>query len=40
MPTALATVIALGERGGFTTFRNSLYNLRWGIADELLSATA
>ncbi len=36
MPTALATVIALAERGGFNSYRNSLYNLRWGIADELL----
>ncbi len=36
MPTALATVIALAERGGFNSFRNSLYNLRWGLADELL----
>jgi exopolyphosphatase / guanosine-5'-triphosphate,3'-diphosphate pyrophosphatase len=35
-PTALATVVALAEAGGFTAFRNSLYNLRYGVAAELL----
>ncbi len=36
-PAALATLIVLAEFGGFDTYRHSLYNLRWGIADELLS---
>lgn len=35
-PTALATLLALAELGGFDAYRNSLYNLRWGIADEAL----
>jgi exopolyphosphatase / guanosine-5'-triphosphate,3'-diphosphate pyrophosphatase len=35
-PTALATVIALAEIGGFAAYRNSLYNLRYGLADEAL----
>lgn len=35
-PTALATFIALAEIGGFNAFVNSLYNLRWGLASELL----
>jgi exopolyphosphatase/guanosine-5'-triphosphate,3'-diphosphate pyrophosphatase len=38
MPTALATIIAVAEVGGVDAYRNSLYNLRWGVADELLSA--
>lgn len=37
LPTALATVIAIAELGGIEAYRNSLYNLRWGIADELTS---
>lgn len=37
-PTALATVIALAEVGGFSAYRNSLYNLRFGLADETLPA--
>jgi exopolyphosphatase / guanosine-5'-triphosphate,3'-diphosphate pyrophosphatase len=36
-PTALATVIAVAEMGGLHAYRNSIYNLRWGIADEALS---
>jgi exopolyphosphatase/guanosine-5'-triphosphate,3'-diphosphate pyrophosphatase len=36
MPTALATLIALAEIGGIDAFTNSLYNLRWGVADEAL----
>ena len=36
MPTALATFIALAEFGGIKSFTNSLYNLRWGVADEAL----
>lgn len=35
-PTALATLIAIAEAGGFTAFQNSLYNLRFGVAAELL----
>ncbi|HEX2855037.1 MAG TPA: phosphatase [Opitutaceae bacterium] len=35
-PAALATVIALAEVGGFSAFRNSLYNLRYGLAAEAL----
>lgn len=38
-PTALATIIALAEYGKFEVFETSLYNLRWGIADEALSET-
>jgi exopolyphosphatase/guanosine-5'-triphosphate,3'-diphosphate pyrophosphatase len=37
-PTALATVIAVAEAGGFPAFRHSFYNLRYGLAAELLSA--
>jgi exopolyphosphatase/guanosine-5'-triphosphate,3'-diphosphate pyrophosphatase len=37
-PTALATVIALAEAGGFGAFQNSLYNLRYGVATEQLAA--
>lgn len=35
-PTALATYLAIARRGGFTAFRHSLYNLRYGLAQELL----
>lgn len=35
-PTALATYLAIAHRGGFTAFCHSLYNLRYGIAQELL----
>jgi len=35
-PTALATLLALAELGGFPEFRHSLRNLRWGIAAEML----
>ncbi|MBX3750375.1 MAG: phosphatase [Opitutaceae bacterium] len=37
-PTALATYLAIARRGGFTAFRHSLYNLRYGIAQELLAS--
>lgn len=37
-PTALATLIAVAEVGGFSTFRNSVYNLRYGLAAEALDA--
>jgi exopolyphosphatase/guanosine-5'-triphosphate,3'-diphosphate pyrophosphatase len=36
MPAALATFIALAEIGGINAFTNSLYNLRWGVADEAI----
>lgn len=36
MPAALATFIALAEFGGVKEFVNSLYNLRWGLADEAI----
>lgn len=36
-PTALATVITVAELGGFSAYRNSLYNLRYGLADETLA---
>jgi len=35
-PTALATFLALARHGGFTSFRHSLFNLRYGVAQELL----
>jgi exopolyphosphatase/guanosine-5'-triphosphate,3'-diphosphate pyrophosphatase len=35
-PAAMATLIAIAEIGGFGGFRHSLYNLRWGLAAELL----
>lgn len=35
-PVALATLLALAELGGFTALRNSAYNLRYGLADQLL----
>jgi exopolyphosphatase/guanosine-5'-triphosphate,3'-diphosphate pyrophosphatase len=35
-PTALATLIAIADAGGFTAYRNSFYNLRYGLAAELL----
>ena len=37
-PTALATVISLAELGNFPAYRNSIYNLRWGMAAEALSS--
>lgn len=37
-PTALATYLAIARRGSFTVLRHSLYNLRYGIAQELLGA--
>lgn len=36
-PTALATYLAIARRGGFSAFRHSLYNLRYGLAQELLA---
>jgi exopolyphosphatase/guanosine-5'-triphosphate,3'-diphosphate pyrophosphatase len=37
-PTALATLLAVANAGGFTAYRNSLRNLRFGVAAELLDA--
>lgn len=36
-PTALATMLAVAETGGFTEFRHSFHNLRYGLADQLLA---
>lgn len=35
-PTAIATMIAVAECGQLPAFQHSLYNLRWGLADEAL----
>jgi exopolyphosphatase/guanosine-5'-triphosphate,3'-diphosphate pyrophosphatase len=35
-PTALATIIAVAERGHFAAYRHSFYNLRYGLAAEAL----
>lgn len=35
-PTALATLIAIAEFGGFSAYRHSFYNLRYGLAAETL----
>ncbi len=35
-PTAVVTLIALAEMGGFSAFQHSLFNLRYGLADEAL----
>jgi exopolyphosphatase/guanosine-5'-triphosphate,3'-diphosphate pyrophosphatase len=35
-PVALATLITIAEIGRFATYQNSIYNLRYGIADEAL----
>jgi exopolyphosphatase/guanosine-5'-triphosphate,3'-diphosphate pyrophosphatase len=37
-PVALATLIAVAELGAFSEYRNSLFNLRYGLADEVLRA--
>ena len=39
-PAALATLIAVAEVGGFTEFRHSLYNLRYGLAARLLDSSS
>jgi exopolyphosphatase / guanosine-5'-triphosphate,3'-diphosphate pyrophosphatase len=36
-PVALATLLAVAELGGFDRYENSLFNLRYGLAAELLS---
>lgn len=38
-PTALITLCALADAGGFTAFRHSFYNLRFGLAAETLGAS-
>jgi exopolyphosphatase/guanosine-5'-triphosphate,3'-diphosphate pyrophosphatase len=38
LPAALVTLLALTETAGLTRFHHSLYNLRWGIAADLLDA--
>lgn len=35
-PTALAILIALADLGGIPAYHNSLFNLRFGVADEAL----
>ncbi|MFA5058125.1 MAG: phosphatase [Opitutaceae bacterium] len=37
-PTALATMLAVAEIGGITAFHHSFYNLRYGLAAELLAS--
>jgi len=37
-PAALATLIALAETGGFNFYRHSFFNLRYGLAAELLAS--
>lgn len=36
-PAALVTLLALAETAGLARFHHSLYNLRWGLAAELLA---
>jgi len=36
-PTALATILAVAETGALTAFHHSFYNLRYGLAVELLA---
>jgi exopolyphosphatase/guanosine-5'-triphosphate,3'-diphosphate pyrophosphatase len=36
-PAALATIIAVAEISGISTFHHSFHNLRWGLADEALA---
>lgn len=35
-PAAVATILAIAEAGDIPMFQHSLYNLRWGLAAELL----
>lgn len=37
-PTALATMVAIAELAGVDAFQHSFYNLRWGVAAELLES--
>lgn len=36
-PAALTTLLAVAEAGGFSAYHSSIYNLRYGLADEALS---
>lgn len=36
-PAAVVTLLTVAELGGFDAFRHSFFNLRYGIADELLA---
>ena len=36
-PTALTTLLAVAAHGGFSAYHHSLYNLRYGVAAELLA---
>lgn len=38
LPAALATLIAVADLGGFTSYHHSFHNLRYGVASELLEA--
>ena len=38
-PTALATILAVADYGGFGELRHSFYNLRYGLAARLLAAS-
>ncbi|HYC72754.1 MAG TPA: phosphatase [Opitutaceae bacterium] len=35
-PVALATILAVAEAAGLEEFRHSFYNLRWGVAAEMV----
>ena len=37
-PAALWTLVGIAKRAGIREFRHSFYNLRFGVADELLAA--
>ncbi len=37
-PTALTTLLAVAAHGGFSSFQHSIYNLRYGVAAEMLEA--
>lgn len=37
-PTALTTLLAVADHGGFSSYHNSLYNLRYGVAKQLLES--
>jgi exopolyphosphatase/guanosine-5'-triphosphate,3'-diphosphate pyrophosphatase len=39
-PTALATLVAVAEAGGFSAYRHSMYNLRFGLAMECLDSSS
>jgi exopolyphosphatase / guanosine-5'-triphosphate,3'-diphosphate pyrophosphatase len=38
-PVALATLVTVAEIGRFPAYHNSVYNLRYGLADEVLSCS-